>query len=65
MDNIITGAIAVIVFMAFVLGLAESIGALPFFLIVAGVCILLCTDFFQSAKEGLQSEQQNNSGGTD
>ena len=30
MDNIITGAIAVAIFLAFVLGLAQSIGAITF-----------------------------------
>jgi hypothetical protein len=59
MDNIISGAIAVIVFMAFVLGLAESIGALPFVVIVVSVCAMLCTDFFQSVRESLQSEKQD------
>jgi hypothetical protein len=57
MDNIITGAIGVLVFMAFVIGLAESIGALPFAVIVGVVCILLCIDFFQSAKAGLRQEK--------
>jgi hypothetical protein len=65
MDNIITGAIAVAIFLAFVLGLAQSIGQLPFFVIVVGVGALLCIDFFQSAREGLQSHKQDNSGTTD
>jgi hypothetical protein len=34
MDNIITGAIAVAMFLAFAGGLAESIGEIPFILIV-------------------------------
>lgn len=58
MDNIITGAIAVGIFMAFVLGLAESISALPFVVIVVAVCLMILTDFVQSAKEGLKEEQQ-------
>jgi len=58
MDNIITGAIAVGIFMAFVLGLAESIAALPFVVIVVAVCLMILTDFVQSAKEGLKEEQQ-------
>ena len=61
MDNIITGAIGVAMFLAFVLGLAESIGALPFVVIVVFVSALLCTDFFQSAKEGLMEERQKKS----
>ncbi len=61
MDNLISGAIAVIIFMSFVLGLAHSIGALPFVLIVVFVCGLLCIDYFQSAREGLQEERQKKS----
>lgn len=61
MDNIITGAISVAIFMAFVLGLAGSIEALPFALIVVAVCAMLCTDFFQSARESWQSLKQKNS----
>jgi len=61
MDNIITGAIAVSIFLAFVLGLAESISALPFAIIVIAVCVMIVTDFFQSAKESLQEERQKKS----
>ena len=61
MDNIITGAISVIIFMAFVLGLAGSIGELPFVIIVVAVCAMLCTDYFQSVRESLLSMKQNKS----
>ena len=61
MDNIITGAIAVSIFLAFVLGLAESISALPFAVIVIAVCLMILTDFFQSAKQSLQEERQKKS----
>jgi Flp pilus assembly protein TadB len=53
MDNIITGSIAVAIFLAFVLGLAVSIKELPFALIVIAVCIMLLVDFYQSARKGL------------
>ena len=53
MDNIITGAIGVAMFLAFTLGLAESIGTIPFAVIVIAVCLMLVTDFFQSAKASL------------
>lgn len=62
MDNIITGAIGVAMFLAFAGGLAESIGAIPFILIVVIVSIMLCTDFYKSAKEGLKQEKEKNSG---
>ena len=65
MDNIITGAISVGIFMAFVLGLAGSIKALPFALIVIAVCAMLCTDYFQSARESWQSEKNKKSGSTE
>ena len=61
MDNIITGAIAVVIFLAFAGGLAESIGAIPFILIVIIVGAMLCVDFYQSAKEGLAEERKKKS----
>ncbi|MBT8437360.1 MAG: hypothetical protein KJP11_08310 [Gammaproteobacteria bacterium] len=61
MDNIITGAIGVAIFLAFTLGLAESIGTVPFAVIVISVCIMLVIDFIQSAKEGLEEERQKKS----
>ncbi len=61
MDNLITGLIAVVIFLAFVFGLAESIGALPFFLIVLIVAIMLVTDYYQSAKEGLRGDEPEDS----
>ena len=57
MDNIITGAIAVAMFLAFTGGLAESSGEIPFILIVV-IAIMLCTDFYESVKEGLQQEEE-------
>ncbi len=61
MDNIITGIIGVGIFLAFTLGLAESIGEAPFVIIVITVCIMLCVDFYQSAKEGMQLEEDDES----
>ncbi|MBP5855501.1 hypothetical protein KAJ83_00645 [Marivibrio halodurans] len=40
MGNILTGLFAITVFLLFVGGLAESIGALPFILIVVFVSVL-------------------------
>lgn len=56
MDNFITGAISVVVFVLFVGGLAESIGAIPFGIIVAVVSTLLIIDFVQSLKQGDQQK---------
>ena len=61
MDNIITGAIGVAIFLAFTLGLAASISTIPFAIIVIVVCLMLVTDFFQSAKASLEEERQKKS----
>ncbi len=61
MDNIITGAIAVAIFLAFTGGLAESIGAIPFILIVIIVGAMLLVDFYQSARSGLEEERKQKS----
>ena len=58
MDNLITGLIAVGIFLAFVLGLAVSIGTIPFGIIVVIVSALIVTDFYQSAKEGLSERKE-------
>ena len=58
MDNLITGLIAVGIFLAFVLGLAVSIGTVPFIIIVLFVSGLILTDFYQSAKEGLKAKKE-------
>ena len=57
MDNLITGFIAVAVFLAFTIGLAVSIGTPPFILIVIFVACLILTDFYQSAKAGLKDKK--------
>ena len=58
MDNLITSIIAVSIFLAFVLGLAVSIGKLPFAIIVVMVSGMVLVDFFQSAKQGLKHEKE-------
>jgi uncharacterized membrane protein len=58
MDNLITGFIAVAMFLAFVLGLAVSIGTIPFAVIVIIVSCMLLVDFYQSAKEGLEENNK-------
>ena len=51
MDNMIAGGLAALVFIAFVAGLAESIKAVPFMLIVGIVSIMMLTDLGQSIKQ--------------
>ena len=57
MDNLITGFIAVAIFLAFVLGLANSISAIPFTIIVLVVTVMIVTDYYQSAKQGLKEDK--------
>ena len=59
MDNLISGLLAAVIFTAFVGGLAESIGVLPFAIIVGAVIIMMWIDFLQSAKEGLKEGKQD------
>lgn len=61
MDNLITGLIAVIIFIAFTAGLAETIGTWPFSIIVGSVIVMLLVDFWQSAKKGLAEEKKKSS----
>ncbi len=61
MDNMITGLLSVVTFLAFTLGLAVSISTIPFAVIVIIVCSMLLIDFYQSAKEGLKAEKNRNS----
>jgi hypothetical protein len=57
MDNFITGFIAVAVFLSFVLGLAISIGTIPFGIIVVVVSGMVLVEFYQSAKQGLEDRK--------
>jgi uncharacterized membrane protein len=61
MDNLITGLIAVVIFLGFAGGLAESIGEFPFVMIVIIVSCMLLVEYYQSAKEGLQKDKDRNS----
>ena len=60
MDNLITGLIALAVFLTFVLGLAVSIGAIPFTVIVIAVSAMIGLDYYHSAKQGLEKEKNKN-----
>ena len=53
MDNVIAGIIGLALFLAFAFGLAQSIGALPFFIIVSGVAVLALIDLWQSVRRDL------------
>ena len=57
MDNLISGLIAAAIFIPFVGGLAVSIGAAPFAVIVVIVVAMMLFDFYQSARDGLRAEK--------
>lgn len=61
MDNLITGLIGIGIFLAFIIGLAESINAIPFMVIVGVVSCMAGFDFYQSARDGLNKDKNNNS----
>ncbi len=57
MDNLISGLIAAAIFIPFVGGLAVSIGAVPFAIIVVIVVTMMLIDYYQSARDGLRAER--------
>jgi len=56
MTNLITGLIGIVLFLAFVGGLAQSIGAVPFILIVMIIGAMALYDFYESVREARQQE---------
>ena len=61
MDQSISAVLGAIIFAAFTLGLAESIGAIPFIIIVIIVLVLMGISIVQVVKEGLKSGNSNQS----
>ena len=57
MDNLISGLIAAAIFIPFVGGLAISIGAAPFAVIVVIVVAMMLIDYFQSVRDGLRAKK--------
>ncbi|MBL4747542.1 MAG: hypothetical protein JKY17_01730 [Magnetovibrio sp.] len=51
MDNTITGLIGIMLFLAFIGGLAHSIGATPFIIIVIIIGALAVYDFYESVRD--------------
>ena len=60
MDNIITGVIGMGIFVAFVGGLAQSIGKLPFILIVVVICAMALYDLYENIRADVKSKGENN-----
>lgn len=57
MDNLISGLIAAAIFIPFVVGLAVSIGALPFAIIVVIVVAMMLFDYYESVRDGLRAKR--------
>jgi uncharacterized membrane protein YccF (DUF307 family) len=58
MDNLITGLIAAVIFIAFVAGLAETINTIPFAIIVFAVIAMMLVDLGQSVKQGFREDKK-------
>ena len=58
MDNIITGVLSALLFIAFVAGLAVSIGEVPFIIIVGIVSVMVLVDLTQSIKQGFSARNR-------
>ena len=58
LDTIIAGTIGMAIIIAFLVGLAESIGAIPFWVIVLFVLALALIDYYEEC-----IKKKNNSGG--
>ena len=61
MDQSISAVLGAIVFAAFTLGLAESIGSIPFFIIVLGVVSIMGYSVYEVVREQLFSGKSDNS----
>lgn len=57
MDNIITGFIGIALFLLFVGGLAESIGAVPFIVIVGIIGALAFYDYYENVRDARRAER--------
>lgn len=51
MDSIVTGVIGTVIFLLFVGGLAESIGSLPFAIIVVIVCAAAVYGLYEDIRD--------------
>ncbi|HEY9081254.1 hypothetical protein [Magnetovibrio sp.] len=51
MTNLLTGLFGIALFLAFIGGLAQSIGAAPFIIIVAMIAAMALYDFYESIRD--------------
>lgn len=64
MDNIIAGVFGVGILLAFIGGLAQSIGALPFFIIVTVVGAMAVYDFYEDVRDKRNPDPKENGNGS-
>ena len=57
MDNVISGLVAIAIFVPFVVGLAISIGVVPFAVIVLCVVAMMLYDYYESVRDGLRTKK--------
>ena len=57
MDIVIATSIGAVLFLAFVVGLAVSIGSIPFAVITAIVCAMMLFDFVQSSRASIKKDK--------
>lgn len=62
LDALIGGVIGMAIISAFLLGLAESIGAAPFWIITVGVLVLAFVDFYEECVRKPRNNGGKNSG---
>lgn len=57
MDLVFSALVGAIIFTAFTAGLAESIGTLPFYIIVGSVIFMMGLDTYQTIREQFKSKK--------
>jgi len=55
MDIVLSTIVGAVIFLAFVIGLAVSIGSLPFAIIVAFVSAMMLYDFYQTSRDAARN----------
>lgn len=60
LDALIGGVIGMVIIAAFLMGLAESINAVPFWIITLGVLILAFIDFYEECIRKPRNSGRNN-----
>ncbi|MBL4756205.1 MAG: hypothetical protein JKY32_00760 [Rhizobiales bacterium] len=63
MDIVFSTIVGAVIFLTFVIGLAVSIGSLPFAIIVAFVSAMMLYDFYQTSRDALKKGPDDNSTG--